>query len=482
MKGISLILICFLYFNAFALDASLSYASFKGSESNYIEVYLYVVGSTVTFKDGEDNMKTASLEVTIKFLENEQIKKVDKYLLNSPNVHAVTDFTDLKRYSLANGTYTLEVDIRDVLDEENTRSYSAEGIVINYEEDEVMMSDIQLLTSCLPANENSPLVKNGFIMESAPFHFYNKHLSTLYFYVEIYNTEMALNDDFVLSYQIDKLSALQNGHNYVQSYKRRKKSSVDVYLAQVDIKDFPSGNYKLHVEVLNRNKEVLCSKAVLFQRSNPSAENIPISSDDFDIENTFVEKLSHDELRYSLKAIAPKLSGDDVEVMNMVIESRNVKSMKNSLYAYWANKNSVRPKEAYEAYMEVAEAIDREFNSGLGYGFETDRGYIFMRYGKPTNLISIEDENDAPPYEIWFYDQFPFTDQTDVKFLFYNPSLAAGNYILLHSNARGEINNPQWQIELYRDAANIEIEGNYRDATEIGEGVNRNAVRYFNDY
>ena len=133
--------------------------------------------------------------------------------------------------------------------------------------------------------------------------------------------------------------------------------------------------------------------------------------------------------------------------------------------------------------MVVAKAVDNQFHSGLGHGFESDRGFIFLRYGKPTSMITITDEPEAPPYEIWYYDQFPFTTQTDVKFLFYNPSYAAGQYSLLHSNARGELNNPNWLIALYKNIDDRDRVGSdILNQTEVTEGFNRNAARYFNDF
>ena len=56
------------------------------------------------------------------------------------------------------------------------------------------------------------------------------------------------------------------------------------------------------------------------------------------------------------------------------------------------------------------------------------------------------------------------------------------DYRILHSTARGELNNPQWQLELYKDVPN-EIDGkNYIDATNMQSNWNRHANQYFNDY
>ena len=95
-----------------------------------------------------------------------------------------------------------------------------------------------------------------------------------------------------------------------------------------------------------------------------------------------------------------------------------------------------------------------------------------MKYGQPDDTQRQEEEPSAPPYEVWVYYDFPQTHQSNVKFIFYNPSLAPGDFVLLHSNAIGEINNPNWQAELYRDANE-----------NIGNGsFNRNANRIFNDF
>ena len=133
--------------------------------------------------------------------------------------------------------------------------------------------------------------------------------------------------------------------------------------------------------------------------------------------------------------------------------------------------------------MEIARAADAKFKSGFRFGFETDRGRTYMRFGRPDDLIHVEDDPAAPPYEIWVYYNFPKTKQRNVKFLFYNPSLAGEDFILLHSNARGEINNPRWERILYARNAGEEYDGdNYGDATRMKPNVARNARTYFEDF
>ena len=249
----------------------------------------------------------------------------------------------------------------------------------------------------------------------------------------------------------------------------------------MNIEQLPSGNYHLVVEVRNRASELVSTKKIYFQRSNPYldldlAKTAPL-------EEEFVAKLTPQELRYSLKAIAPIIKDADVEVLNLILKnSENLEPQRRFLFTFWVGRRPNDSGAAYEEYMEVARAVDRLYKSGFGYGFETDRGFIFMKYGKPDDILTVENDPTAPPYEMWLYNEFPMTRQNRVKFLFYNTSLAGGDYKLLHSTARNEVNNPQWEVELYRDAPE-EIQGSdYISGNRMQDGFNRNARRLFEDF
>jgi hypothetical protein len=65
-----------------------------------------------------------------------------------------------------------------------------------------------------------------------------------------------------------------------------------------------------------------------------------------------------------------------------------------------------------------------------------------MKYGKPSDMITVNDDPSSAPYEVWLYYDIPKLAQSNVKFLFYNPFLDGMDYRLLQSNARGEVAIP----------------------------------------
>ena len=469
-------------FSSQALDASISFATFKSPQQNYVEVYLYVVGKTITYVPMTDTtFSQAGVEVVILFKQKGEIVKFDKYNLKSPISTSMEDFVDLKRFALENGDYELEVSIQDNNDDENAVHYKGD-FKIDFPSlpSQLEQSDIQLLAAVKPSTEDHVLVKNGYFLEPLPHNYYNRNSTQLIFYNEIYDTDKKIKDAFQVSYGIEqvinnKTSTVLIGH------KKRQPQPINILILKMDISKLESGNYTLFVEVRNRAKELLSRKTIEFQRSNPFLEVPQEKIETVDMNDEFVGELNQKELRYSLKAIAPLVTKDDVQRLNSVIENKDSTIQQRFLFNFWINQNPNNPQVTYNAFMEVAKAIDSQFSSGFGYGFESDRGYTYIRYGRPDDMIKVDNDPSAPPYEIWIYNDFPMTGQVNVRFLFYAPGLGT-DYRILHSTARGELSNPQWQLVLYKNAPD-EIEGsNYIDGTQMQDNWNRHASRYFNEF
>lgn len=459
------------------MDASISHCSFNSFNGPFVEVYLHVIGSTVKFVP-LDSMTQASVEVLILIQQGEEVIAYDKYNLTSPLAKRYVNFLDQKRFAVPNGDFELIVELSDNNDPENKVQYK-EAIVIEYPKEVYCQSGLQLLGAFKASQEENGFTKNGFYLEALPFSFYNKKADKLAFYNEMYNIDTKVEGEFLIRYFIDQVGDNGKRTTVKLGHKKEEAQKVNVVLQQMDITKLPSGNYYLTVEIRNRANELLSMREVFFQRSNPYMVRQDLAK--VDTEDEFVNDLSAKELEYSLRAIAMQVKDAEVEILNIILQDLDEKAMRGYLFSYWAGLSPIRPETAYEKYMEVARAADKTFRGGMGYGFETDRGYTFMKYGKPNDMIKVTDELNAPPYEIWVYEQFKFTGQSRVKFLFYNPTLGGGEYIMLHSTARGEINNPQWEVVLYRNAPD-QIDGtNYVDATNMQDGFLRRAKRLWDD-
>lgn len=476
----SFVLLCTAIFSHANINASVTYSTFLAPDQPFIEVYLFVEGNSVEQVMNTDSLFQPSVEVILMFKKEDKIVKADKYILNGGWSEKRVNLYDLKRYALDNGEYLLEVVVKDVNNAANLSVYRTPVTVDYAKKEKLMQSDLQLLRVVRPDNSESIAVKNGYYMESIPFNFYYKNTSKLYFYNELYNADKAIADDFLVRYTIEKVNGNGSTEAMIIGNKKRSPDPVSVLLYQMDISKLPSGNYNLVVEVRDRIGTLLSDRSVFFQRSNPFLDEELAKT--APIEEEFVADLTKEELRYSLKAIAPIAKQADMELINLLIANEDsLDQQRRYLFSFWAIQSPVETERAYRKYMDVAKHVDLTYNSGFGYGFESDRGFIYMKYGAPHDVRTVETDPTAPPYEIWVYERFPKTNQSRVKFLFYNPSLAPGDFRLLHSTARGELQNEQWELELYRDAPN-DIEGtDYISGTRMNDGFNRNARRLFED-
>jgi GWxTD domain-containing protein len=462
-----------------ALEVSVSHAAFKGNNSNYVELSLYVVGTSLTQVQVDSINSQGSLEVTTLFKQNGQVSKFDKFIIKSPKSLDPVDFWEMRRYELANGVYDIEVQFKDMTKTENVTTFKS-MFIMDFNDRNLRLSDINLLSRYKADSSDTKYTKNGYHMEALPYQYYDQSYKQLAFYNEIYNTDKYGTEDFLVSYSIEKANAQPNDLSKVIAHKRFKPSAYTPNLATLDIKNLETGSYRLVVSLRNHKNDLLGQKEVFFQRGNAAVEvNLDTLSADA-LQKEFVAQMDDQQMKFSLKAISMNISDTETAAFKSMMSDTNKIAKQLFLFKYWAKKNATLPEQAHDEYMMVARAVDKTYNNGFGYGFETDRGRIFLRYGRPDDVVTVENEANAPPYEVWVYYKIARTDQTNVKFLFYNPKLVVNGFTLLHSTCRGETSNPRWQHDLYKNIPN-ELIGGSVDGKEVKPGINRRASAIFND-
>lgn len=469
-----------LSFSSFAaIDADVDIATYYQEGTPFIDVRLHIVGSTLKEKEVENNMLETRVKVLITVIQADQIVDFKKYGLVSPAAELVSDFIDLRRFVLKPGDYMIKVELVDQLNSKNMYEHSID-LKINSQPAKLSVSKMLLLADVKPSEDvENPFYKYGNVVEPAAFGFFHESMEKLIVFSEIYNSNLTFEEDYAVKLTLINNDDAEN-KDVLTKYKRFKASEKEVFFDGFPILDVPSGNYTLQLDLINSKQESQYTQAVSFQRSNPSKDRDILLSSNLDLEGSFINKLSPEELEYNLKALAPRLNQMEITTINILLEEKNLKGQRFYLYNYWTIYDPITTEETFNTYLKIVKAVDRMFYNTVGRGFETDRGYIFLKYGKPKDVISVENEPSAPPYEIWFYDKIDQTGDVNVRFLFYNPSLGGNDYSLLHSTCRLERQNPRWEVELYSDAPN-EIVGNRVDATTMGDNFNRRAREYFED-
>ncbi|MEY4926114.1 MAG: hypothetical protein RI894_550 [Bacteroidota bacterium] len=460
----------FLVFNllkAVALEVELTHAVFKTDKGmTYTEIYTHYIAKTLSYKPVLDTRKLGAVKVLYLFKQGDKIVNVDKFLLTSPPVAATAareNFVDQKRYALPEGEYTLEASFKDEAVPTNEFSIT-QTISVHFDSTKVEISDVQPIgKSTASTDEKHPYYKNGAQLEPYVLNYYPYQIEKLQFYAEIYHTDNLVKDDFVVRYFLRKNAERGDAIAVLTTNKRQKAAAVVPILYSIDISQVPSGAYDLVLEVRNRKLELLATKSWKVVRSNPymlkTEQQLAAKTGTAELFN----KLSKDSCLWSISALIPRLMGQETAVAESIYKTKDLEGMRRYLFAYWARLYPTKPQAAYRQYMAVVTELDEQYSSAMQKGHESDRGRIYLKYGKPDNIVSQESEIGAPPYEVWTYSKLN-ENQNYAKFIFYNESLAANDFVLLHSTARGEINDPQWQRKLYKNAQSKDR--NFIDGTE----------------
>ena len=103
-----------------------------------------------------------------------------------------------------------------------------------------------------------------------------------------------------------------------------------------------------------------------------------------------------------------------------------------------ARGKEAQPARSRSEYLQRIAAADQLFSAFKKGGWRTDRGRVFVLYGKPDEFER-HPSNAAKPYEIWHY----YRIENGVQFVFVEKS-GFGDYELVHSTKRGELEDPGW--------------------------------------
>ncbi len=468
----------FLTFQLNAIDIDLQTFSYW-NQKTYLEIYFRVGGSSVTYRDTA-NLQQASISLTFYLKKGSEIVHAEKFLLQSPKLDGNGDFMTMKRFYTNPGEYLLEVEAEDMYQKENKIQLHRTVIVMSDAGGRNAMSDVVFLPEIKKSTlGDHPLVKNGIYMEPLAYKYAGSEMNTVYTMTEIYLID-TIETYFLAFHTLPLTPNMESDVKPLFRYKKLEKKSVQVVIIPIVLGEYTSGEYEINYKLQKSDKTLVDFRKAIILKSNPTADlalmhTIPLP------ENNFTIDIQPANMDYVLKAHIPITDNIQIPMLHELIKSGDYSKGQHFIYHFWYKRHKDNASSEFKKYLEVANAVDKNYYSTVGYGFQTHRGYIFLKYGRPDNVLSIDNEPDAPPYEIWYYNKIAQTNQTNVRFLFYNASLAHNDFWLLHSTCYGERNNPTWETELYKSVPTEKI-GNTIDATEVQPNWNRNARRYFREF
>ena len=432
--------------------AFLTYSTFNSPEGPYIETYLTVAGNSVNYIKKENGKFQATVNILMTFKQKDEIKAFKKYELNSPEIDDTIknnfEFLDEQRFLVPNGTYDFEFLISDKSNDRKPNPFT-QAVSVDFPENKPSISGIQLIQSYTKSETQKIITKNGYDLVPYVYNFFPQKESKLILYCELYNLDKALGNDtkFILSYYIESYENNIRFNDYARIKKETAKP-INVLMSEFSIENLATGNYSLVVEARNQQNEVITSKKLFFQRSNPNAKLSFTEMLSASATNTFAEKITNlDTLREAVSCLFPISSGIEKAYEKNIRKSTDVANLQQFLYGFWQRRDPANPQKAWMAYQAEVKKADYNFKTPVKKGYQTDRGRVYLEYGPPNVRSQQYNEPASYPYEIWQYYSMN-NNQRNRKFVFYSPDMVSSDFFLLHSDAQGEFNNPQWKVDL----------------------------------
>jgi GWxTD domain-containing protein len=439
----------------FSVDA----ATFKMPEDwAYLEVYTLTPRCLLQYDQviqGANTLFEASLELVCSILSGEKTLVSDTVdaVDTVPDTSLITGSQSLPQvfsFQIRAGNYKLHCQILD-----RKRGigdvFETDLVVPDYPDDQLAISDVELAIRMEREEGTSQFHKNGFLIYPNPQAVYGESLPRLTYYAEIYNLDY--KESQPKFYYVDT-EVLDSQKNSARSYEREIKPIAGPSMVEIGgfpVTTYKSGTYYLKLTVTDSATGFQTSRYKKFFVLHPSeiAQRAIIENDGTVriVFPTDYSTLDEGQVATAIEDIQYLVTPEE----HRQLKKLNLEGKRGFLSQFWAARDpdpsTPENERRTEHYLRLGQA-----NQMFGYldipGWKTDRGRVWILYGRPDTEESHPMEIDARAYKIWYYDKL----EGGVMFVFVDKS-GFGNYDLVHSTKRGEINNPDWyskEVQGYR--------------------------------
>lgn len=346
--------------------------------------------------------------------------------------------TGFRTLYLAPGTWNVSLFVRDVNDTARVLSSEFKTTVRAFGL-QTDLSDIMFtLPTIDPANER--YTRNSVDAVPNPRHEVIGRDPSISLYAEVYNAKANDLDTFVVEYQV-----LDNVRRDVMTTYGKLVGFDDGLVIRENIPAgaLRSGVYSLRVSLRTRDlATTYASTEERFYILNPELPpegQILLTEEQRFLASEWAVKTG-DQLKLELEYANVIASAGEKMTVEGLEDDRGKQRF---LYRFWLIRDPDPSTEQNERLDEYRKMIQRAntFYSGamVRDGWRTDRGYVLLKYGMPTQVEQHIQSLDARPYEVWFYQNV----QNGGHFYFVDWQVMQ-NHKLVHSTVIGEIRDEKW--------------------------------------
>lgn len=492
-----LVLMSLFTINGQNISVLYSFRTYHSAEKNYVEINTSIDFNTLSFTTNKDNKYLKQAELTTIICSKHNVDSaiyVDKRIICSPLYSDTlqgsnTSLLDMQRIGLSNDTFVVYFSLKDLNNTQEQINYK-DGFVIDYKNEEINLSDIMLVDTLFKTKKENIYSKAGYDMYPYLFDIVGKKNNILTFYVESYNSDKTFgNQDYFLITGLEKIGENKKIDTMIVT-KKFKSQPITPYIGKMDITNLSEGDYYLTIEIRGKNNILYAYKKYPFYKQSDIKPLIV--NEDIVIED-FVLNMDSLTLKETIKSLRP--IADEKQLKYILKESKHTPMQEDRyfIYEFFKKINTINPSLAYKEFKAKLDYVNNKYSTPIKKGWQTDMGRVVMIYGLPNDIIdekfaassglegrSLVDKQTnfyAPnidpdgvnyyPYQIWVYNSTVF-GESNRKFVFYAKQNNLAEYFLLHSNAKGELQDMYWERTLSKNTLDAGVEGKAGKQFRVG--------------
>ncbi|MBT7789766.1 MAG: GWxTD domain-containing protein [Calditrichaeota bacterium] len=446
IAGIAVLLV-FGATGVFAASPVIDYCQFKGEAGfYYLELYIDFPREAITFKatpDGWYGALVFKVEVKREGMET----AIDKWIIedicdNPEEITSIQRMVDVRVYNLTPTYYTFDVSVKDSI----SGAYSSEVSdieIYEYSEQRVSLSGIELASHHIFGELAPKFNRGGYSLVPTPRKIIGEEKPYFFYYFEVYPPTRSLSgvdlEDKLSPYTISRyvLNGAQDTLIVLPVITRNAGITGFSETDTVFIEDLAGGSYDLLINVRDSDNFSFGVQKRFFVHQ----KELVAGKFDMPIDSLAVEEELY-EIGFMMSAGQRK-----------VINKKTLREKAFFLEEFWKlydDDTTTVEVPLRLTYRERVATADERWQTSRRKGHQTDRGRVHVLFGECDSYDNFPLQPDTKPYQIWIYE---YVDG-GVEFVFVDRS-GLGEYELVHSTRKGEINNQDW-YELYVQRSHVE--------------------------
>lgn len=418
------------------------YATFQAAENKLLlEVYLMIPRTQLTFlKQDSLNRNVARGFVQVALAQHDSVKYLDRWTISDAvdslsQIKSAQNIPDMSAIEAKPGDYTLLVQVID-LNADERGTYRQPISLHPFNQQNLSVSEIELASIVNPTQDNNETVFTKYNRDIVPNASLTFGLSTpiMYSYSEFYNLDYPSEVD---SYKVEYKVMDLNGSpvKELDPVMRKKVGDSCVDIGGLNVVGLKSGSYFYRIKVtdLATGNVATRSKKFYVYKPGEKIQAVPQFAD------LGYDSMTEEEINDVFDMLYPITTDKDQKTF----KNASLQGKQNFLTEFWKHHDATPEtsvNEFRQMYMQRLSYVNEHFGNSQRPGYKSDRGRIWLTYGEPSEIQRNPVNLGGKPNQTWFYNSL----EGGVYFIFVDRN-GFGTYDLVHSTARNEINDPNWQ-------------------------------------